>query len=218
MNALVIFIKYPVAGAVKTRLGAQVGHDLAADLYRIFIEQTFELSRNSSAELVYVAYDPKVEFEKYHPLLPADFFHFPQNGDNLGHRMFNAFNLVFSQGARRVIILGSDSPTLPVKYLDDTFKSLNAVDLVLGPAEDGGYYLIGLKQLHKALFENIEWSSTAVLKSTLAQARSLSISHSLLPNLYDVDELETLKRAVKDDASGKIKACLQNCDEFSFEW
>ncbi len=209
MKSIVIFIKYPTPGKVKTRLGAQVGLDLAANLYHIFIGKTFQLARNSVADQIFVAYDPEEQFNKYSQIIPSEFKHFPQKGDNLGSRLSNAFDYVFSQESNKVIVLGSDSPTLPTDFVNEAFNRLDGNDLVLGPAEDGGYYLIGLKLSHKGLFENIKWSSVSVLDTTVQRAKSLKLTRSLLPIWYDVDEVETLKRAAEHDTSGAIRSYLK---------
>ncbi|MFQ5753895.1 MAG: TIGR04282 family arsenosugar biosynthesis glycosyltransferase, partial [bacterium] len=166
MNSIVIFVKYPTPGKVKTRLGAQVGNVLAANLYRLFMEQTFTLVKKAAVSHVFVAYEPAELLDEFNKIIPPAFHHFPQIGENLGQRLIHAFEQVFSQHSDKVIILGSDSPTLPIEIVGKAFNRLKSFDLVLGPAEDGGYYLIGLKQPNKQLFENIQWSSTSVLQAT----------------------------------------------------
>lgn len=213
MTALVLFIKYPEARKVKTRLGAEVGFEFAAELYRLFIQQTFDLAQNCSAEKVFVAFEPaerKLDFAEF---VPKKFTIFPQEGKNLGARMLNAFKDAFARGYKNVAILGSDSPTLPLENIDDAFEKLSKSDLVLGPAEDGGYYLIGLNKAHRGLFENIEWSSDSVLQLTIESAKKLQLSYKLLPSWYDVDSKETLMRAAKDEKKGLIKSLIEQHSE-----
>lgn len=188
---------------------------MAADLYELFIQQTFELCANSSADDLCVAFEPAQLRDAFKGIIPTKFHRFPQSGLELGHRLHNAFEYVFSKGAERVIVIGSDSPTLPGNYLDEAMGRLDSVDLVLGPADDGGYYLIGTKQSHKALFENIQWSSDSVLQSTIERAKQMKISYHLLPNWYDVDDLASLERAAEDDTSGKISGYLLQHPEIS---
>lgn len=204
-----IFVKYPAPGKVKTRLGAEIGNRLATDLYHLFIELTLDLGRRAAPDAIYIAYEPEERWNDFKRLIPSGFDCFPQHGKDLGQRMLNAFEHVLTQSPNKVIILGSDSPTLPVHIVKDAFKRLDASDLVLGPAEDGGYYLIGLKKVCTGIFENIQWSSASVLQNTVERASNMGITYSLLTEWYDVDELEDLKRAVNDDSSGKIKAYLQ---------
>ncbi len=208
MKAIIIFAKYPEPHKVKTRLGAQIGHTLAADLYRIFIEQTIALAAACSADRIFIAYEPKEHASEFQKILPVGVATFPQDGIDLGKRLLNAFQWTFSQGASRVVIIGSDSPTLPPQFIGSAFDSLQYSDIVIGPAVDGGYYLIGSKTAHPQLFENIEWSSTSVLEKTLERASELRLTYSLLSKWYDVDEIESLRRAVKDDPTGHIKNFL----------
>lgn len=209
MTSIVIFIKYPAPGKVKTRLGAKIGYGLAAELYKIFMEQTFELAQSISCENMMVAFEPKERKKEIREMVPQEFQLFAQEGADLGQRLIQAFRTAFSHGMKRVIILGSDSPTLPGKFVSDAINYLRNEDLVLGPSEDGGYYLIALKQPHESLFENIEWSSDSVLQSTIKMANQLGLKFTLLPQWYDVDDLATLIRAAKDDESGRIEFLLE---------
>ena len=213
MTALILFLKYPEPGKVKTRLGAELGFELAAKLYELFIKQTFELAQNCSAQQIFVAYEPLDRKDEFAEFVPKKFAIFPQEGKNLGERMLNAFKDAFARGYKNVAILGSDSPTLPLENIDDAFEKLSKSDLVLGPAEDGGYYLIGLNKAHCGLFENIEWSSDSVLQLTIESAKKLQLSYELLPSWYDVDNKETLIRAAKDEKNGMIKSLIEQHSE-----
>ena len=209
MNSVIIFAKYPSPGKVKTRLGKQVGYEVSAALYRLFVEETFALVKRADVQNVYVAIDPEEKLHDFSTMVPRGFHVFSQSGKNLGERLFNAFDYVSSEGAERVMALGSDSPTLPAEFVDRGFSHLANVDLVVGPADDGGYYLIGVKQPEKRLFENIDWGSDSVLQTTIKRAAQLQMSYSLLPSWYDVDELQTLRRAVQDDSSGRIRSYVE---------
>lgn len=213
MKALILFIKYPQAGKVKTRLGVEVGFELAAELYRLFIHQTFELVQNCSAQKVFVAFEPANRETEFHKFIPTKFSVFPQEGKNLGERMLNAFQYVFARGYKNVAILGSDSPTLPLKNIDEAFEKLSKSDLVLGPAEDGGYYLIGLTQAHPDLFDNIEWSSISVMQATIERAEKLQLQYKLLSVWYDIDTRESLMRAATEEKNGMIKSLLEKHPE-----
>lgn len=208
MNCLVIFIKYPEPGKVKTRLGAELGFELAADLYRLFIEQTLEIARKSLLRKIFVAYEPKERKNEFREIIPSSFDFFAQRGETLGDRMRNAIDYVLNKSAENVVILGSDSPTLPSEFLGRAFRALNTRDLVLGPSEDGGYYLIGMKYVYQELFEDIEWSSSSVLQTTVDRAKELRLNYQLLPTWYDVDDKQTLIRSAEDDQSGKIRSFL----------
>ncbi len=213
MKALILFLKYPEPGKVKTRLGSELGFDRAAEFYKLFIKQTFDLAQNCSAKQIFVAFEPidrKVEIAEF---IPKKFTIFPQEGKNLGERMLNAFKYVFAKGYKDAVILGSDSPTLPLENIDAAFEKLSKADLVLGPAEDGGYYLIGLNQVHAGLFENIKWSSSSVMQTTIERGKSLQLQYELLSAWYDVDDKETLIRAASDDQTGMIKSLLELASE-----
>lgn len=209
MNCLVIFVKYPEPGKVKTRLGTEIGFQAAASLYRLFMEQTFELAQQSSVEKIFVAFAPREREANFSEIVPDSFELVPQDGQTLGAKMLNAFQYTFAAGAEGTVILGSDSPTLPLQLLETAFATLTKHDLVLGPAEDGGYYLIGMKEGHSGIFESIEWSSSSVLEATLKRAEESQLRVKLLKRWYDVDDKPTLVRAANDDESGRIKSFLQ---------
>ena len=209
MKAIIIFAKYPTPGKVKTRLGAKVGNQVAAELYRLFLGLTFELVQKGFTENIFVACEPEERLDDFILLFPNKFNYFPQKCQDLGQRILHSIRYVLNRGANKIIIIGSDSPTLPSHIIGHAFNCLNAYDLVLGPAEDGGYYLIGLTKAHEELFVNMQWSSSSVLQTTMNCAFELGLTVSLLPEWYDVDELHNLERAAKDDFTGKIKTYLQ---------
>ncbi|MCG8608135.1 TIGR04282 family arsenosugar biosynthesis glycosyltransferase [bacterium] len=207
MNAIVVFAKFPESGKVKTRLGKQIGNDAAASLYKLFMAQTFQITAQLDATC-FVTVEPAYKAEQFANYVPRDCYIFPQKGQDLGRRLLHAFDFVFSQKSTKVIALGTDSPTLPAEYVTEAFQRLDYTDVVIGPAEDGGYYLIGINQPQKALFEGIKWSSDLVLKTTIERAQKIGLSYSLLPIWYDVDELDSLRRAAADDATGGIHSHL----------
>ena len=205
MNAVVIFMKYPCPGQVKTRLGLKIGNKNVAELYKIFVALTFDLVKNFENTEIYIAYSPKDRRAEILDMLPKSFKHFPQEGEDLGQRMLAAFETCFRLGTKKVIILGSDSPTLPLKFIEEAITQLEDNDLVLGPCEDGGYYLIGLKKIYAGLFKNVQWSSSTVLVTTIQRACEMKIKYSLLPVWYDVDDIKFLLRSAEDDKSNRIK-------------
>ncbi len=199
MQALIVFAKYPLAGQVKTRLGAQIGMARAAELYRSFLERTFALCQQCpGAPAVFVAFEPAHRAAAFRTLVPPEFALFPQQGDDLGTRLRAAFTRVSEKGAQRMVALGSDSPTLPPTYLELALCALAHRDLALGPAEDGGYYLIGLRRPQPRLFEGIAWSTRAVFAQTQKRAAELGLSCEVLPAWYDIDDRRSLERAVRD--------------------
>jgi rSAM/selenodomain-associated transferase 1 len=190
-----IFVKEPVAGRVKTRLAADLGEhgaELAASLYRAFQSDLVDRFRDRFDERV-LGYGPASADGFFEFLSAGDYRLWPQPDVDLGNRMVAFFKTAFANGAGRVVLIGSDSPTLPVSLLDDAFESLLANDLVLGPATDGGYVLIGQSQCFRPVFEGIRWSTNSVLAQTVLAAQSQSLSVELLNPWYDIDTAEDLR-------------------------
>lgn len=184
MNALIIFVRKPELGKVKTRLAAQVGNDNALEIYKSLLTLTQKVCKRIIAHKYLFGTDSADD------IYWKGFFQAKQMGNNLGSRMMNAFNYLFKKDYKKVIIIGSDCPALCPEIIEDAYKKLDNSDIVLGPAEDGGYYLLGMKNLEPAIFSNIEWSSEKVLSETINIINSLSLSHSLLPMLSDIDTEE----------------------------
>lgn len=187
-DTLAVFVKAPVAGRVKTRLAAEIGARAAADLYRA-------LARSTVAACVAASHDTAVWFTPTQArpsirdwlgdLAIAEYR--AQPAGNLGVRLIAAFQHHFRAGARRVVLIGSDCPGIDAPLVSRAFTSLEEQEIVLGPAQDGGYYLIGLQRPEPRLFRGIAWSTDAVLTQTLARAGRLGLRWSVLPVLRDVD-------------------------------
>ncbi len=191
-SSLGVFFRTPEYSKVKTRLASWIGHEKTLAIYKEMLKATFKKAlRLSSIADLYGFYDGPE---------PADHINgreiklLPQYGKDLGERIFNALNFLFKKGYKSVILIGSDSPDLPTVYIKEAFERLNIFRLVIGPSEDGGYYLIGMTEPLKFLFKDIPWSTSSVLKKTLDLAIRKGIEYSLLPVWYDVDDLEGLRR------------------------
>lgn len=196
--ALIVFVKYPEPGKVKTRLAKFIGFERAAELYREFAATTFQNSDGLAHAARFAAFTPWDKKAELRAMFPGEREWLAQHAaPDLGVRLRHAIAHVLDLGYRRVLTIGTDSPTLPVAYLEEAAEKLEEHDLVLGPAEDGGYYLIGVKEAPHALFEGIEWSTEKVLAQTLARAQALKLSVHLLPEWYDVDDLVTLEKFYK---------------------
>jgi len=194
-TALIIFVKFPAPGKVKTRLAAAVGAELAAQLYREFIRRTFNLARQIAVAARFVTFTPAEKEQELRALFPGDWHWFAQiDSPDLGVRIHRAVHHVQQQGYSHVLTIGTDSPSLPPEYLKQAAKKLLTHDLVLGPATDGGYYLIGLKSAPKELFTQIDWSTEHVLQQTREHAERLRMSVYQLPVWYDIDDLAALQR------------------------
>src|SRR5256886_131379 len=195
--ALALMAKVPFAGAVKTRLTPPLSPEEAATLCTCFLRDmtTNVLGMNSAGTEGVVLYTPADAEAFLHNLLPEGFNLVPQRGETLGERLVNAATDLLSNGFDAVCLINSDSPTLPCEILK-TAASLLAQDgdrVVLGPSEDGGYYLIGLKHPHHELFERIAWSTADVLAHTIERAAEINLPVEFLPTWYDVDDAATLR-------------------------
>ena len=193
-SAIAVMLKAPHPGEVKTRLCPPLTHLEAAELYRRFIIDTFGNISPLGGVDIYAAYSPDGALPEISPYLPTGAGAFAQKGDGLGRRLYNAFSELFSRGCKRAVIIGSDSPDIPVDYIEDGFRHLDdGARLVLGPAMDGGYYLIGLDSLTEVPFTGIPWSTDEVLKRTIDNAGRAQMKYRLLPRWHDIDTPEDLQ-------------------------
>jgi len=193
---LIVMAKEPVPGAVKTRLCPPYTFDEAAELYRCFLLDTFDLVRRLREVAVIVAYSPLGAEEAFRALAPNAFELLSQRGHDLGERLNRAFEQLFSLGYEPVVAIGADSPTLPLDYIERAFELLarGENDLIMGPSTDGGYYLIGMKAPHPSLFLGLVMGTETVLSETLERARQGRLRVGLLPPWYDVDSWDDLER------------------------
>jgi hypothetical protein len=195
--ALAIMTKVPRAGRVKTRLSPPLTPAQAAALNICFLRDTAAaIARAGESAQGVGCYTPVGEEEAYRDILPADFQLIAQREGNFGERLIAATEDLFAVGFGAVCLIDSDSPTVPASAFAEAAKILLQPNekVVLGPSDDGGYYLIGMKQLHRALFQEIDWSTERVLAQTNAQADRIGLEVHLLPTGYDVDDQKTLRR------------------------
>jgi rSAM/selenodomain-associated transferase 1 len=185
---LIIFVKAPRPGEVKTRLAKALGHERACDAYRKLVDRLLSnLKSLSDVELCFAPADAEKEIA---PWLRSGWQAVPQTDGDLGARLTAAFARAFGAGAQRVVIVGSDCPFVTVKDIKEAFENLTSRDMAVGPATDGGYWLIGLRQPQPGLFQKIPWSTDQVLAETLSRARTLGLKMHLLRLLSDVDTQE----------------------------
>jgi rSAM/selenodomain-associated transferase 1 len=188
-TAILLFVKYPEPGKVKTRLAAQVGSEEAARIYCCLVAAICESLPEESQ--VIVAFDPPQmtgEIEQWlRPLLRGEPNFTPQKSGDLGARLSGAFDEVFASGFQKVAVIGSDCVEVTDATFAQAWRALETCDCAVGPSNDGGYYLLALREPQPALFEGIVWSSDQTLAHTLARAREQGLSMSLLPSLNDVD-------------------------------
>jgi uncharacterized protein len=194
-TALVVFAKAPRAGAVKTRLCPPLSPAAAARLYRCFLLDTLDQVRAVDGITPVIAYAPRRARAFFAAAQPRTRL-LPQTGSDLGARMANAFARLFARGFEAVVIVGADSPTLPPGRLRAAIRALaaDATDGVIGPSEDGGYYLIGLRAPCPELFVGVPWGTDRVLDDTRRKAERARRRLRSLPGWYDVDTLDDLRR------------------------
>jgi rSAM/selenodomain-associated transferase 1 len=182
---LIIFVKAPRAGAVKTRLAEGVGAEAAAAAYRTLVATLVQsLTPISEVELRFAPDEAAGEIESWRR---ASWRLRPQGHGDLGQRLRSAFDDAFADGVERVVVIGSDCPRVTAGDITDAWAALRQDEVVLGPATDGGYWLIGLRSPQPTLFQNIHWSSAMVLRETQGQAHAANLSVHLLRTLSDVD-------------------------------
>lgn len=200
LDRLLVFAKAPVAGRVKTRLSPPLPPDAAALLYEACLRDVVALCARERARLE-VWYDDHGSARDYfaHEFTVA--IHAQSSGD-LGHRMSDAFERSFNDGAQRVIIVGSDVPTLPESVLNAAVDGLREAEMVIGPTLDGGYYLVGLTAAvwprARSLFSDLEWSTPTVFRGTVERAAQARLDLRVLPGWYDVDTINDVRQALLD--------------------
>jgi rSAM/selenodomain-associated transferase 1 len=197
-NMLLTVAKRPAPGQTKTRLTPPLSPLQATTLYECFLRDTLDLMRRVPHTQRGIAYLPAAE-KGYFDALASDFELILQNGPDLGVRLDNVLTHFLSCGYQRVVVMDSDSPTLPLNCLTAAFAALaDAADVVLGPCDDGGYYLIGLKNPAPRLLREVRMSTPNVTTDTLALAAEEGLRVELLPEWYDVDDAAALARLVDE--------------------
>jgi hypothetical protein len=196
---LIIFAKEPRPGQVKTRLSPPLSPEAAAQLYHCFIEDILdEMARVPEMGLA-VAFSPPTARDFFRRLAPPETILFPQEGDDLGERMAQAFTRGFAAGFGPILLRGGDVPDLPAAVVSEAAAVLTAgqAQVVMGPATDGGYHLVGLTEPQPGLFQGPAWSSSTVLTDTLSLARQLGLRVHLLPPWPDIDTFDNLRTFVQ---------------------
>ena len=193
-RALIIFIKNPEAGKVKTRLAKDIGNEDALTIYKHLLAHTRKIAIEVKAKR-FLFYAEKISQRDDWP--ETDFKKFVQQGDDLGLRMLNAFEKAFLN-SQKVIIIGSDCMELTPDVIEKAFLELNNHDFVIGPAKDGGYYLLGMKVTEHRLFQNKNWSTQTIAADTLKDISDLNKTCYILPQLSDIDTIEDLTTDLKN--------------------
>ena len=196
--ALIVVAKKPEPGFTKTRLCPPLTSVEAAEFYRCLMLDTLDLAAKLDIAHHTLACTPPGSLPYFKNLVPDGFRLVEQQGANLGERLTNALSQHFELGYRRVVIMNSDGPTLPLSYLQEAFSGLGHADITLGMGHDGGYYLIGMKQLQPELFKGIAWSTEEVISQTIDMCARLRLTVHQLPEWYDVDVAADLDRLSHD--------------------
>lgn len=194
MRCIVLFAKAPIPGEVKTRLQPHLSSDDAASLHEAFVLDTLDALREIDGVDICLACHPDME-QDFFVDIKRDFGVdlISQGEGDLGERMMRALTVLSSKGYKRIVILGSDSPTLPGELVKDAFASLGKSSLVIGPGLDGGYYLLGLSGDVPDIFDGVSWGSGTVFEETMKRVKKSGTSFSILPFWYDVDTINELR-------------------------
>jgi hypothetical protein len=184
---IIIFVKNTNFGKVKTRLAKTVGHENAFTVYKALVEVTEKATANIKIDKR-IYFSETIIDEKW----PNE-YKGVQNGVDLGERMSNAFRDGFNDGYENIILIGSDLPNISAEIIQGGFNALKSSDVVFGPAEDGGYYLVGMTKFYNFIFKNKAWSTSNLLEDTLTELKQKKIDVSLIETLNDIDTFEDLQ-------------------------
>lgn len=206
MNAIAIMAKAPFPNKVKTRLTPPLSPFEASSLYHSFLLDKIEQVKCIDEACIFIAYTPESSESFFRNIIPPGFSLINQEGKDLGERLINVSYELFAMGAEKVVLLDSDTPNLPADHIREGLSRLNETDVVLGPCEDGGYYLIGMRNFIPEIFSMIPWSTALVTEFTLRKVHELGLTVSMLPGWYDVDTGKDLRRLMRD-----LESLSNNC-------
>jgi len=193
-DALIVFVKNPLPGKVKTRLAQKIGVKNALSIYQKLLNHTLKTILPLTQDVIIYYADEVIIDDMWagHPFLKEK-----QTGIDLGDKMNNAFKDCFSKGYKKICIIGSDNLEIITEIIEQAFHELNDTDIVIGPSTDGGYYLVGMKAQYSEIFKNKSWSTSRVLEETINDLDNQTISYSLLKTLSDIDTYKDLKKAIE---------------------
>ncbi len=205
-KCIILFVKYPEKGRVKTRLSAVLGDEITRNLYKCFVSdliKTLEKKRYTFK----IAFYPTGSNKKIISWLGPEHFYITQVGRDLGERMENAFKDAFMEGFNEVLVVGSDIPDLTSSLIDKAFGALKSCDAVIGPCFDGGYYLIGFrkKTFLSDAFKGIQWSTEGVFKDTMEVFMKKGYKVHVMPKLRDIDRIDDLIAFYKESKKTRCK-------------
>ena len=203
-DAVIIFLRAPIRGRVKTRLARTLGEGKATEFYQLCVDATIDeigsLTQTAEKHIFYADPEPEYRVKRY---VGRGFKISFQEGKDLGERLYNSFRSVLGGGMKKAVIVATDVPDLTADVIVKAMDSLDSSDLVIGPSQDGGYYLIGMSALHPELFQGIDWGSDMVCQQTLEASQINGLKVKLLPRLIDIDTREDLIRWSRDARHNK---------------
>lgn len=205
-DCILFFVKYPVPGEVKTRLAEDSSPELAAEFYATFVEEKFEELKEECGAKVIVCHAPEGAGQAMRDWLGAGVRYFGQKGTDLGRRMENAFREAFLLGYDRAVLAGSDVPGLSPAILTEAIESLTEDTACLGPADDGGYYLVGFHRrgFKPEVLRDMEWSTRDVFERTASRLGKAGMNCHVLPPLEDMDTVEDVETLVALGSAGPL--------------
>lgn len=206
-DLLIVFVKNITLGKVKTRLAKTIGNQGAFEVYSELVKIT-ELATHNIAVDKRIYFSDAVVETKWKNQIKA-----VQQGEDIGERMKNAFAKGFSDGYKRIILIGSDLPEISSTHIENGFNALQKVEVTFGPAEDGGYYLVGLSELKAYIFENKPWSKSHLLQETLTELKQKNINFKLLETLNDIDTFEDLEASSFYKNNTKLQTRIQQLND-----
>jgi rSAM/selenodomain-associated transferase 1 len=214
-TAIIVFTRFPVEGKVKTRLAKNVGNKFAVSFFRACAEHTFKelLKVKEMGSDLFLFCSVENEIEQLMKWAGNNFKYYSQQGSNLGIKMYNAFNTVFKKGYKKAIIIGTDAPDISTNIMQSAISALDNYSVVIGPANDGGYYLLGFKSKLIDLFSGIEWSTDSVFDNTIEKLNNSEINYFMLDELTDIDTVEDLqywRKHYKGDDVHPVKVFLES--------
>lgn len=198
-NILIIFLKYPEAGKVKTRLAKDVGEEQAAKIYSQMALKVIDSTVEPDSYNTIIFYDPPDKEEEIKNWIgKKELQYLPQIGNTLGDRISNAFKEMFSSGAEKAVIIGTDCLEVTSKIINEAISLLDEAQIIIGPAEDGGYYLLGLNKPTPQIFQDINWSTEHVLNQTISKIEENKLNYKKLKTLKDIDTVDDINDHFKD--------------------
>ncbi len=205
-RCLLFFIKNPEKGRVKTRLAASIGDERALKFYKVFLLNILS-NLNKGTFLFYLCFFPADALDSLRQWLGEDYLYTPQQGEDLAERMKNGFMEAYTMGFKRVVLIGSDIPDLPLEFIEEAFTSLKEKDAVIGPSLDGGYYLIGFKDksFSSQVFKGIPWSTERVFEQTTKILEREGLTVHFLKPLRDIDKVEDLGNFLRGSSNSLTK-------------